>query len=518
MGNDLNQSKPSSPRPGLFDISCDRRVSGTVTIAGRDTRLYVWDDSILEVESGSTIFGVLDDLTKISLVDCYVVDKRRVQKSAGERFMYNVLPQFVIVGEHLSRNDRSIDEIAFNLRDVSLFNDSDAFGTSFFNEPDLLQQIAQSDDRRLVDIEEWNWIRYYTGKTKIFSTDTVLGQIVASHTSVFHVGISVDEVPTGDVFVSIRPCAAVTVVEALTRMETVLQFFDVIVGRSQFTREIRVYTGDDRDRSYAEVSVCVFPDHRLCSSEGSASPLDILIDPVKESGTFSSVLTEWLKRDKEWGESRSRLSPSWCGMDYNEDRVVRAANAFDLVPNCEFAGDISVSSDMQRAVRETRTLFKSLPVSDERDSVLGALGRVGEWNLKRKIRYRERNLIDAIGESLPELGMVTDEAVNFRNYYVHGSPPRVLKEQVPMFLVFLTDSLEFVFTASDLVDAGWDIRSWCSRPKPMGHPFHNFLSDYCNRMKSVEVANCVEEVDSREGLGNRRRRGKTIRRRITRTA
>ena len=133
------------------------------------------------------------------------------------------------------------------------------------------------------------------------------------------------------------------------------------------------------------------------------------------------------------GESRSRLSPSWCGMDYNEDRVVRAANAFDLVPNCEFAGDISVSSDMQRAVRETRTLFKSLPVSDERDSVLGALGRVEEWNLKRKIRYRERNLIDAIGESLPELGMVTDEAVNFRNYYVHGSPPRVLKEQVPMF-------------------------------------------------------------------------------------
>jgi len=395
MQNSPNRStRPTLPRPGLFEIAHDRKVSGTVTIAGRKTRLYVWDDSMLEIRSGSTIHGVLDDLTRISLIGCYTVNRRHVGTQEGERHMCDILPEYVILGEHMTRDDRSIEEITFRLSDASLFNDSDAFGSSFFNDIELFQQIAQSGDRKIESVEELNWIQYYTGKSTILSTDTVLGQISARHTSSLATGVSVHNVPTSDVVVSIRPLAEVTLGEALTRMEALLQFLDPIAGRSQITREIRVHRRDDRGRRSPKVSVSILPDHRTHRGAGDTSPLYLLIDPVKEAGTFCRVLSEWLKRHEGWREARSRLSSLWSGVDYDEDRMVRAANVFDLIPKHDYTGDVAVSSDMKQAVKAAKALFKSLTDSEERHSVLLALARVGEWTLKRKIRYRARNLIE----------------------------------------------------------------------------------------------------------------------------
>lgn len=493
MQHSSDRSRPSLPRPGLFEIAHDRKVSGTVTVAGRNTRLYVWDDSVLEIMSGSTILGVLDDLTKISLIGCYTVDKRHIENQYGTRYMCDILPEYVILGEHIERGDRSIEEITFKLRDRSLFNDSDAFGSSFFNDIELFQQIAQSTDRKVESVEEFNWIQYYTGKSAIFRTDTVLGQVAARHEPSMRTGVSVHYVPTSDVVVSVRPYAQVTVVEALTRMETVLQFLDSMAGRTQITREIRVHRGHDRDLSSASVNASILPDHRTHGGAGDTSPLYILIDPVKETEIFCSVLTEWLGRYQGWHEARSRLSLLWSGVDYDEDRIVRSANAFDLIPKQDYAGNVSVSADMKQAVKAARALFKPLPDSEERHSVLSALGRVGEWNLKRKVRYRTRNLMEAIGAALPMLCMVTDEAVNFRNYYVHGSLPRVERNKVHRFLPFLTDALEFVFVASDLVDAGWDISNWLRKPKPTGHPFQHFLMNYRDSMERVRAAIASEK-------------------------
>ena len=101
--------------------------------------------------------------------------------------------------------------------------------------------------------------------------------------------------------------------------------------------------------------------------------------------------------------------------------------------------------------------------------------------------------MEAIGAALPMLCMVTDEAVNFRNYYVHGSLPRVERNKVHRFLPFLTDALEFVFVASDLVDAGWDISNWLRKPKPTGHPFQHFLMNYRDSMERVRAAIASEK-------------------------
>lgn len=66
------------------------------------------------------------------------------------------------------------------------------------------------------------------------------------------------------------------------------------------------------------------------------------------------------------------------------------------------------------------------------------------------------------------------EAVNLRNRYVHGSTTRHDYSKDPDLEIFLTDTLEFVFAASDLVDAGWNICDWVKCGPHMHHPFGSY--------------------------------------------
>lgn len=130
-----------------------------------------------------------------------------------------------------------------------------------------------------------------------------------------------------------------------------------------------------------------------------------------------------------------------------------------------------LSAELDSAREQARTMFRTLPPSDERNSVLGALGRLGKNSLKQKIRHRAQILIDVVGERFPELCTVTDEAVNCRNHYVHGSEPRLDYSENFGIVSFFTDTLEFVFAASDLVEAGWDLKAWSQQDTTMSHPF-----------------------------------------------
>lgn len=478
----------SSPRHGVFEVSPNQEANGTLSLAGHDTRLYVWHDCPIEIEPGETISGTLDDLTKVSLIDCVVVERHDISRKEDKRFTRKVLPRFIVMGDrHFSREDRLVEEVFFSLRDSPLFNDRDAFSTSYFNDPDLIRRIVRSDGRDdSPEIGENNWITYYTGKVDIFSVDTSLGQISARHAPSLRVGLSVDQVPINRVLLGIKTDERVTIDEAMRRIDRILQFLDAIVGRSQSIDEVRVYVGDCPYERGADVYDATQPSYRLSHGAGEASPLDILIDPVREPQAFGDTLSSWLEKDTKWSAARYRLARAWSGSGYDYDRIVAAANVFDLLPREEYKDSVSVSPDLRNAADEARSLFKRLPASDERDRVLSFLGQVGEMNLKKKVRYRLKTLIDVI--TLPDIETVLDEAVNYRNYYVHGTPPRVASDQRSRFLKFFTDALEFCFLASDLVDAGWDLGRWCAQGRPRGHPFHDFLVDYSGNLDRLKKA------------------------------
>jgi hypothetical protein len=160
------------------------------------------------------------------------------------------------------------------------------------------------------------------------------------------------------------------------------------------------------------------------------------------------------------------------------DRLVAAANMFDILPSAAVPPDVTLSEEQMSSRDEARKLFRALPQSAERNSVLGALGRMGKSSLKHKVRHRAKYVLERAGNKFPELEMVCDEAVNCRNFYVHGSDPVFDYEAHGNAKTFFTETLEWIFAASELIEAGWNIGPWLGRGSSMSSQFARYHINY----------------------------------------
>ena len=484
-----NQSRQSR-QTGIFTISPGQKATGTLILAGLNTSLYVWSEDPLDISSETTITGILDDLTKVSLIGCSIRSQGHVGKEGAVHYKCLLHPIYVIFGSrHFFGKESDIVQISFTLEHaVALFDDTDAYGTIFNNSEIIDKVSAVNNPERNIPVGDWNWISYYTGKTNVFTSQTVIGEVSANHSPAFSVGIASNSGLTKRTCISIKFDAPLTVSEAICRMGRVLQFFDIVVGYSQQITEIRVHTGFDHPSHTADLYSTSYADHPPSQEENGPSFHTILINPVHDAGSFSNVLRAWLRNDKEWRTARTRLSRVWGERVYDYDRIVAAANVFDLLPNDVYGANPPLPKNLKDAIEKARRIFRCLIGSDERNDVLGYLGRIGSWRLKKKIRHRAENVTEKIGDSVPEIGVVIDEAVNLRNFCVHGTPLRVKKNRHLELLSFLTNSLEFIFFTSDFIDAGWDITDWCYRRKPLGHPFHDYLVSYQENLNRLKKA------------------------------
>ena len=139
------------------------------------------------------------------------------------------------------------------------------------------------------------------------------------------------------------------------------------------------------------------------------------------------------------------------------------------------------------AKQRCQKIFNSLPDSYERGSVLNALGRVGKASLKHKTRHRAGYVVSAIGVRLPDLVSVLDVAIDCRNHYVHGSESKIDYSENLNMVTFFTNTLEFVFAASELTEAGWDIRAFMDTPTSMSHPFGAYRVSYDANLQAFKV-------------------------------
>ena len=190
-----------------------------------------------------------------------------------------------------------------------------------------------------------------------------------------------------------------------------------------------------------------------------------------------------------YGNSRQEASRFFSSFEqqqaYGHDRLIACANMFDILPSSALPSDKPLDPELENATTNCRTILRQLPMGEERDSILGALGRIRHPSLKQKIRHRAKVIVERVENHFTDLSLVIDEAVNCRNHYVHGSKPRFDYNRNFQIVVFLTDTLEFVFAASDLLEAGWDIKTWTASGSTLSHPFASYLFDYKNRLKEL---------------------------------
>jgi hypothetical protein len=94
-------------------------------------------------------------------------------------------------------------------------------------------------------------------------------------------------------------------------------------------------------------------------------------------------------------------------------------------------------------------------------------------------------------ELFPDLILVLEEAVNCRNHYVHGTPSKIdYRNHFFESVAFFTETLEFVFAASDFIEAGWSITDWLKKGTTGSHPFGTYCSYYkhiCGLLKRCSI-------------------------------
>lgn len=481
-------------RTGKFTISANRALSGELRVAGRESLLVLHDDDFFHVgnEPNLCVTGRLHDLVKVTLVNCVKVSGTSTSTRGDARsYSAELFPHFVLVGRnHLNPDDRAIRSIDFTLEDaVTLFYDFDAFGSVIDPAP-LIQSIVRANNfGRPVRIGSDPQIAYFAGERLIANVQTALGRIRVEHrphwTAGGPRGVRIDN----EVWLRLLPDEPIDFHEAIERTLRLLRFLELVAGRPQSLPLLRITISDSIPPDVLEVH---WSHHPLRSAEhessfGGPHPRDLPLDPIGQSAEFANVLAGWLAADSERHAARSRFHDSFALQSYyTVDRLIGAANSFDLLPESAVPGKVALSNDLKDARDRARNLFTSLPTSFERDSMLGAIGRLGTASLKQKVRHRIGILLPVIAKRFPEIERVCDHAVDCRNHFVHGSQVKLIHGSPEDNLVFLTDTLEFVFAASELVEAGWDAMRFMESPTSMSHPFGSYRVNYAEGLRTLK--------------------------------
>jgi len=486
------QNSNSIKRLGSFAVEPGNEISGELTIAGRETSLFLFDKDFFPTHDipDRCIKGILHDRERVSLLDCVGPPAPASGSQFGEGYEFaNIFPHFVFIGDHhIGPSDAVVSEISLIVDDAStIFYDFDAFGLVVDPRP-FIQHVANANfehTKRKVAIGPHPEIFYFSGKTEILSALTNLGKIRVTHNPGHNwpgpAGFSLQN----SIQLAVEFKTPVTFSSAFESVRPVVMFLETVVGRPQNVIELNVRTATEQSpRSWLRVYWSMAPTYERKDNNLPPQPYDTLLDPIRHPDEFCSVIASWLERDNDWRDARARFSDSFNKQNsFDIDRIIGSANMFDILPTSAVPADVPIDPALNRAMQSAKTSFRSLPPSPERDSVLNVLGRVGKSNLKQKIRYRHKAITQVIGTEFPDLELMRDEAVNCRNHYVHGSPPRFdYQKHFSPLVTFFARTLEFVFAASDLMDSGWDIRAWTNRSSSLSHPFSAYRYDYGERL------------------------------------
>lgn len=477
-------------RSGRFRMASGAEVAGELSLKGDATTLELFSPSVLPADSAQDIAGTFHDGSKVSLLKCVRRSTVTVRRREGAFHTTTLFPHFALFGdEPLSVTDRRIRRASFVVDDASrIFHDPDAFGTVLDSkaiEEALAKQVV---GEKPVELGKWPQVFYFSGKHSIFEVDTVLGNVSAMHGISYRnpgpEGIRVDN----SIRMHIAFDAERTADEAINNVLAVMRFLAIVAGRPQNLLELDFSLGDDQERAKLDVFWSMPPRRQADGESEPPSAFDMPLDAGTRPDEFSAVLARWLERDEQWRSARVRFATATAHLNrYNEDRLVGAANMFDIMPPSAYPATVTLPHELQAAKQVAKKAFKGLQQSAERDSLLNALGRIGKPALKHKIRCRVALIVKAAGGVFPKLDLVTDQAVDCRNYFVHGTTGKFDYVRHSELRSFLTDTLEFVFATADLIDAGWDMRAWSRAPTTMSHPFARYRVSYAASLALLEA-------------------------------
>lgn len=482
---------------GTFALGNGKQAIGSLSLKGRKTLLSLSseDESDFLPRLPSFIQGTMFDLTKVSLIDCVQVSSQTIRDSTGRRRAFaDAFPHYVLHGDrHIDPEDEVISAVSFSLDDLEyLCYDFDAFGRS--PNPELyistIVEAASKQAQRTIEVGPNPQIAYFTGKNKMFSIETNIGRLEANHLLNLNLGGPAGAWIKNKMGLTLEFTSGINFSTAISRMHIVLKYVGLLVGRPSNVLRVAIRLQSAPDQlQMLEVYWPLYPERELDQDGEKPHPGDVLLSPIFHLGSFEMVTRNWFSRQTDWGVARLRFFDSFSQQfSYDIDRLIRSVNMFDILPDSAVPRTVPISEELEVAKNDARKAFRALPHSVERGSILGALGRIGLANLKQKVRHRAEMVIKATGTRFPDLLTITDQAVNARNFFVHGSGGSFDYAEHQSVLWFFAETLEFVFGCSDLLEGGWDMETWLSKGTTMSHPFGRYRVNYNEGLASLKNA------------------------------
>lgn len=490
----MKKGNPSKRHLGTFQISSYQNLVGELKLDGEGTELKVHADQPLQVENVTHVKGIAYTGDYITLIDCLSTGhEARYSKDGLHRYQAGIFPHYVAIGSfHLDPEAPYIKAIHFTSTDLqALFYDFDAFSQVTDARPIIDSVLAERRKTRPIEVGEHPRVFYYTGKDCVIEAPSPIGKISVHHRPSYNAGGPAGVFIKNRMVVSIEPSEPAKFSETLQGMYDIGCFLSVAAGRAQGIKHIHLELSQTIDNVPQMLSL--FPSFPLKTGKKGKyykpHPRDIPLDAIRAPEEFRAVLTNWIERHTSWHTARERyLGCLRKGNDYDFDRLVAAANMFDILPEDAVPAKNQLSPELTEAKRTCRSILKKLPSGVDRDSVLGAFGRMGQPSLPKKVAHRATIVEAQLGTKFPDLAFAAGIAVRLRNYFVHGSLDGLEYYKIEPFIPFLTDTLEFVFTASDLIDAGWNAQYWSSKLHGSGHSFSRFLSGYDHLIGELRIA------------------------------
>jgi len=453
---------------------------GEIFLNASNTVIEIYGNDLSEMADAETIYGVSHNRERLTLLGCTRQGLNHSIGAEGLGEKAEIFPHFVLSGWNFFDQDiDNVDEVSFTLSDIrAIFQDEEAFNTVMDARSHLEKIYGSNTEGDQQKIYDGAILSYFNGCRVPFQFETSIGKI-----SLINVPTISSRGPFSTAMqISISFVQPIKFSEAINRILGVRHFLSVIAGRPQGVAGLKVHTvttevGIEHARNWLKVYWSISPMESHYVQRIRLNDFDLPVHAVRDNHQFASIFQKWFARYEDLRVPRYRyIECMEYGADYNVARLVTAANMFDLLPDDMVPVARDLSKEILDAAEKAKKLFKELPDSPDRSSMLTSIGLLGKPSLPKKVSYRSKIVRSHLSHCFPDLEKLLKIAVKTRNHFVHGSP--LPFEKVEDFLALMTDALEFAFIVSDLIECGWQANIWSHKPKTANHPFSRFLVSY----------------------------------------
>ena len=476
-------------------------VWGELILSGANTQLRLrTEGQPAELSAPEVLHGRLHDFTLVSCVHCVggSIPTRAWNGDDKTASSWRVFPHQVLSGRsYFNPCEDRIRKVWFSTGDIyRIFDDFDSFG--ILTDPTLKLQslLPRTIGDRQVPIGPEPRFVYFSGRCTLLEASLSFGKLEVQHRPLAKANSQEARI-TSQIRVQVEFETAVDLNECLRKIASIGQFLSLVAGRSQGIENVQVSI-DGRDSKEFPLSLhwSLGPQQAKGQVLDTPSWFDMPLDGVRRADEFRQVIERWFSSN-EHDLARARLhSCLEAGNHFDVDRLVAAANMFDLRDTTTL---VEIPQDLKKIRDECVDAIQALPRSDDRGDALMVLSLIGKANLKKKALSRAAVLHGHF--HLADLDRVLRQAVLCRNYFVHGSgDKRFNYAVVKSHISFLTETLEFVFAAAELIECGWAAGDWRLRFHTGYHWLNRYISEYMRASQEL-----LSDLDRAKKVGSSKR-------------